>query len=61
MPWATCSTERYARAIHDGFHPYNNTGARPVAARQFLSDAAESVDTGTVFRRGVAKALGLPA
>lgn len=52
---------RYARAIHAGFKPYGNPHAHVIPARPFLSDAAASVDTGMVFRRGVAAALGLPA
>lgn len=52
---------RHARAIHAGFKPYGNPHAHVIPARPFLDDAAASVDTGMVFRRGVAAALGLPA
>lgn len=53
---------RYAHAVHTtGFHAYGNPRAPFYKARPFLDDAAASVDTGMVFRRGVAAALGLPA
>lgn len=50
----------YARAHHEGFHPYGNKKAKRIPARPFLTNAAEAVDTGMIFRRGFAKALGLP-
>lgn len=53
---------RYAHAVHtSGFHAYGNPHAPFYKGRPFLDDAADQVDTGLIFRRGVARALGLPA
>lgn len=49
----------YARAIHEGFEPYNNPNARQVRARRFLDRAAEAVDGGEIIQRALREGLAL--
>lgn len=38
------NTSVYARAIHDGFHPYGNTRAERIAGRKYFDDALDAMD-----------------
>lgn len=49
----------YARAIHEGFQPYNNQNARQIRARRFLDRAAEAVDSGEIIQRALREGLQL--
>lgn len=40
----TYNAARYARALHDGFHPYGNTHVIPVPARPYFDIAVQRVD-----------------
>lgn len=34
----------YARALHEGFHPYGNEDARPIPGRPYFEDAVKALD-----------------
>lgn len=53
------NSKEYARANHEGFHPYNNRFAPKVPRRPFLDDAAEAVDGGEIIQRALREGLKL--
>lgn len=44
------NTSVYAKALHDGFKPYGNAHARPIAARPYFDDALDKLDLDKAFR-----------